>query len=295
MFDDAFLYYTVRGFGGSRVLRFSGSGSHQARSSARPLVHGLWRPGRYEVAGRGLARRAVEAARNTDPERERSEPCAAGCGCAGVDLRHTPAGGRYVRVLIGEPCPPRRSEGHRAGASVPGRPDSARGASPRPATSRSGAPCATAGTGAGLSPPRPNRARRQPSLRSVPFRVHSGHRMPTDTSDGPATSAGNATIEAREAIARCGRFGSARVALGSAPRPPRRGPGSWPHGAAPVGRASSRSERSRAAGFGPRREPPAGHLEERRARRAFGRTPMQALQVRRFGRSPRDWRANSQD
>ena len=77
---------------------------------------------------------------STDPERERSEPCAAGCGFAGVVLRHTPAGGRYVGVLIGQPCPPRRSAGHRAGASVPGRPDSARGASPRPAAPGRGSP-----------------------------------------------------------------------------------------------------------------------------------------------------------
>jgi hypothetical protein len=68
------------------------------------------------------------------------EGCAAGCGCAGVDLRQTPAGGRFRGVLIGEPCPPRRAAGHRAGASVPGLPDSARGASPRPAAAKRSLP-----------------------------------------------------------------------------------------------------------------------------------------------------------
>ena len=122
----------------ARARRWSRSRVLAAAAGSRSPTPGV--PDVVMVAGRGLARRAVEAARNTDPERERSEPCAAGCGFAGVVLRHTPGGGRFVAVLIGQPCPPRRSAGHRAGASVPGLPDSARGASPRPAAWRSGAP-----------------------------------------------------------------------------------------------------------------------------------------------------------
>ena len=190
--------------------------AHEAHSEAPvPSGAGPSPPactGGAPAAGRGLARRAVEAARVSDPERERSEACAAGCRCAGVDLRRTPAGGRYVGVLIGEPCPPRGSEGHRAGASVPGRPDP--GPRREPPTGHGRA--APVAPGAGPSPPRPGRARRQPSLRSVPCRWRSGQGMPADNSDGPFTASGNARVEAREAIARCGILGSARVALGSA-------------------------------------------------------------------------------
>ena len=98
-----------------------------------------------------------------------------------------------------------------------------------------------------------------PRCARYPDGYAAGLGTPTDSSDGPVTASGNATIEAREAIARCGRLGSARVALGSAhgrrgedPAPGETGaaPG-WPVGGSrggpwrpPASRSGTRAERA---------------------------------------------------
>ncbi len=241
--------------GGLGSARFALGSAHGRRGERPAPGHA----GTATAAGRGLARRAEEAARAGDPERERSEPCAAGCRCAGGRFSSAapPPVGRwsYVGVLIGKPCPPRGSAGHRVGASVPGRPHAGpRRESPTGHSTERRIP----GAGAGLSPPRPGRARRQPfaSLGTLTLtqRASYADRQLRQTAHrlgqrGDRSSRSHSPLRRTRLRSGCARLGS---------RPPRRGPGSRAHPCRHGGRSGAR-----AAGRGGRPRHGSGTRAER--------------------------------